>query len=131
MLKSFPDGKATGDMVNKVRALCLENGFSLRKFMSNQIDVLKVIPNDPGKAGMKDKDLKLGNFDNDKALEVKWNVKDDTQGFIIKVTDKPATRRGFLVTLSSILLKKKQVIQTLCEQNLNWDDPIADEIAQE
>ena len=71
MLKSFPDGKATSDMVNKVRALCSENGFSLRKFTSNQINVLKVIPNDPGKDGMKDKDLKFGNLNNDKALGVK------------------------------------------------------------
>ena len=61
MLKSFPDVKTAGDMVNKVRAMCLEGGFNLRKFTSNDVDLLKVIPNDLRKDGMKDKDLKLGN----------------------------------------------------------------------
>ena len=46
MLKSFPDVKAASDMVNKVRALCLEGGFNLRKFTSYDIDILKVISND-------------------------------------------------------------------------------------
>ena len=89
---------------------------------------------------MKDKDLKLGNLTDNKALEVKWNVKDDTLGFIIKMNNKPTTQQRLLAALSSIydplglgapfLLKGRQIIQILCKQNLNWDDPI-DEIAQE
>ena len=59
MFKSFPDVKRAGDMVNKVRALCLERGFNIRKFTSNGVDLLIVIPNDIRKDGMKDKDLKL------------------------------------------------------------------------
>ena len=91
MLKSFPDVKTAGDMVNKVRALCLEGGFNLTKFTSNDVDVLKVILNDLRKDGLKDKDLKLENFADDKALGVKWNIKYDTLRFIIKMNDKPAT----------------------------------------
>ena len=59
MLKSFPDVKTAGDMVNKVRARCLEGGFNLRKFTSNDVDLPKVIPNNLRKDGTKDKDLKL------------------------------------------------------------------------
>ena len=59
MFKSFPDVKRAGDMVNKVRALCFEGGFSLRKFTSNGVDLHRVIPNDIRKDGMKDKNLKL------------------------------------------------------------------------
>ena len=57
------------------------------------------------------------------------------------MNSKPATRRGLLAVLSCIydplglgapfLLKGRQIIQTLCKQNLKWDDPIDDEIAQE
>ena len=54
-------------MVNKVRALCLEDGFNLRKSASNNVD-LKVIPNDLRKNGMKQNDLKLGNCTGDEAL---------------------------------------------------------------
>ena len=62
-----------------------------RKFTSSNVDLIKVITNDLREDGMKDKDLKLGNLTDNKALEVKWNVKDDTLGFIIKMNNKTAT----------------------------------------
>ena len=65
---------------NKVRALCLKGGFNLRNFLSNDVDLLKVIPNDLRKEGLKDKDLKLGNLIHDKALGVKWDAKDELLG---------------------------------------------------
>ena len=91
MLKSFPDVETAGDIVKKVGALCLEGGFHLRKFTSNNVDLVRVIPNDIRKDGMKDKDLKLRNLTDDKALGVKWNVQDDTLGFIVKMNSKLAT----------------------------------------
>ena len=51
MLKSFPGVKTAGDMVKKVRALCLEGGFNLRKLTSSDVDLLRVIPNDLRKDG--------------------------------------------------------------------------------
>ena len=71
MLKSFPNVKVAGDMVNKVRVLCLEGGFNPRKFRSNNVDLIKFIASDLRKDGMKDKDLKLGNLTDNKALGVK------------------------------------------------------------
>ena len=57
------------------------------------------------------------------------------------MNNKPATRGGLFAALSSIydplglrapfLLKERQIIQTLCKQNLKWDDPIDDDIVQE
>ena len=118
----------------------MEGGLNLRKFTRNHIDLLRVIPNDLRKNGMKEKDLKLGNLTDDKALGAKWNVKDDTLGFIIKMNNKPGTRRGILAALSSIydpfdlgalfLLKRRQIIHILCKQILQWDDPIDDKIDQ-
>ena len=141
MLKSFPDVETAVDMVNKVRALCLEAGFNLRKFTSSSVDLLKVIPNELRKDGMKNKSVKLRNLTHDKALGVKWNVKDDTLGFIIKMNNEPTTQQRLLAALSSIydplglgapfLLKERQIIQILCKQNLKWDDLIDDEITQE
>ena len=102
MLKSFPDAKTADDEANKVRALCFEGGFNLRKFTSNNVDLLRVIPNDLRKDEMKHKGLKLGNLTGYKALGVKWNVKDDFFEFIIKMHNKSATQRGLLAALSSI-----------------------------
>ena len=55
--------------------------------------------------------------------------------------DKPSTQRGLLAALSSVydplglrapfLLKGKIFIQRLCKNNLNWDEPIDGDIAQE
>ena len=87
MFKSFPDVKTAGDMVNRVITLHRR----WRKFTSSNVDLIKVITNDLREDGMKDKDLKLGNLTDNKALEVKWNVKDDTLGFIIKMNNKTAT----------------------------------------
>ena len=89
---------------------------------------------------MKGKDLNLGILHEDKELGVKWNIQEDTLEFIIKKDDKPATRRGLLAALSSVydplglgapLLKGRLIIQRLCKNNLNWDVPIDDDIAQE
>ena len=71
----------------QMRAMHLEGGFEFRKFTSNNVDVLKIIPN-----GTKNKDLKLGHFTDDKTLGVKQNVKDDTLGFILKMDDKRAAQ---------------------------------------
>jgi hypothetical protein len=52
--------------------------------------------------------------------------------------DKPATRRGILSTISSVydplgivspvILVGKQILQDLCHQNVDWDDPLHDDI---
>ena len=91
--------------------------------------------------GVKDKHLNLGILPEDKALRVKWNIQEDTLGFIIKMDHKPATRRGLLAALSSVydplglrapfLLKGRLIIQRLCENNLNWNEPIDDDTIQE
>ena len=141
MLKSFPSTKIAVDMIHKVRLLCKEGGFNLTKFSCNHIEVLKSIPEEYRRDGVKDKDLNLALLPEDKALGVKWNIQEVTLGFIIEMDDKPTTRRGFLAALSSVydpfglgapfLLKDRLIIQRLCRNNLKWDEPIDDDTAQE
>ena len=141
MLKSFPSTKIAVDMIHKVKLLCKEGGFNLTKFSCNHIEVLKSIPEEYRKDVVKDKDLNLGILPDDKALKVKWNIQEDTLGFIIKMDEKPTTRRGLLAALSSVydplglgapfLLKGRLIIQRLCRNNLKWDEPIDDDTAQE
>ena len=62
-------------------------------------------------------------------------------GFIIKMDDKQPTQCGLLAALSIVydplglgapfLLKDRLIIQKLCKNNLNWDEPIDDDTAQE
>ena len=99
----------------------------IAKSSSNHIEVLKSIPDECRKDGVKGKNLNLGILPEDKVLAVKWNIQDDTLGFVIKMDDKPATQRGLLAALSSVydplglgapfLLKGRLIIQRLCKNN--------------
>ena len=116
-------------MIFNGKSLCKKGGFNLTKLSSNHIEVLKSIPDGCRKDGVKDKHLNLGILPEDKALGVKWNIQEDTLRFIIKMNDKPATRHGLLVALSSVydplglgasfLLKGRLIIRRLCNSNLN------------
>ena len=91
LLKILPSAKIAVDMIYKVKSSCKEGGFNLTKFSSNDIEVLKSIPDEFRKDGVKDKDLNLVVLPEDKALGVKRNIQEDTLRFIIKMDDKPAT----------------------------------------
>ena len=141
MLKSFSSTDAAINAIHKVMDLCREGGFKLTKFSSNDVDVLKSITDEYRKDGVKDKDLQIGTLPEDKALGVKWNIQDDTLGFTIKMSKKATTRRGLLSDLSSVydplgfgapfLLKGRLIIQQLCKNNINWDEPIDEHTAYE
>ena len=119
----------------------MEAGFNLTKFFSDHIEVLKSIPDECRKDGVKDKDLNFDILSENKALGVKWNIQEYTLGFIIKMDDKLATQRGLLAALSVVqgplglgapfLLKGRLIIQRLCKNNLNWDEPTDDDTVQE
>ena len=92
-------------MIHKTKSLFKNGVFNLVKFYSNHIEVLKSIPDEYRKDGVKDKDLNLGILPEDKLLQVRWNIQEDTLGFIIKTDDKPTTRSGLLAVLSSDMMQ--------------------------
>ena len=136
MLKSFSSVEEGIRITGKVKELCKEGGFNLKKFSSNSLDVMKTIQDKDRKDSVKEKDLAIGVLAENKALGVRWNVGEDTLGFQIKISDKPVTRRGLLANLSIVydslglgapfLLKGCQIIQNLCRNNLTWNEPIND-----
>ena len=79
-----------------------EGGFNITKLSCNHIEVLKSIPEEYRKDEVKKKDLNLGILPEDKTPKVKWNIQEDTLGFIIKMDDKSTTKRGLLAALSSV-----------------------------
>ena len=133
-MKSFPTVEEAVHAIKKLQELCSRGGFNLTKFISNKQEVIKSIPDDKRKPNVRNELVTLGNLPEEKALGVKWDTQNDTLGFYIKFADKPLTRRGLLSTLSSVydplglaapfLLKGRQIIQQLCRNRLNWDEPI-------
>eukprot|EP00794_Sanderia_malayensis_P012608 gene12608-biopygen10048 len=118
--------------------MCSKGGFYLHKFVSNSKEVLKAIPEFDRAEGVKEMDLDLDSLPIERTLRVQWCVKSDCFQFSIVLQDKPCTRRGILSTVSSIfdplgfvaplLLQGKSILQELCCLNLDWDDPIPENV---
>lgn len=85
------------------------------------------------------------NFDDqqlpaERALGMRWSAEHDTFGFKIEMKEKPPTRRGILWMVSSlfdplglvgpVVLEAKQLLQTLCQMKLGWDDEIPQELSR-
>ena len=72
----------------------------------------------------------------EKTLGTQWCI--DSFQFRITLQDKPFTRRGILSTVSSIfdpfgfvaplLLVGKRILQDLCREKANWDDPVPEHV---
>ena len=73
----------------------------------------------------------------ERALGVQWAIESDMFDFRIVIKDQPLTRRGILLTISSVydrlgiiapfLLVGEKILQDLCQMKLGWDDEIFEE----
>ena len=115
----------------------MKGGFRLTKITSNSRRLLESISEEDRSKDTKGIDLSLDNLPVERALGVQWHIESDTFGFKITLKDKPLTRRGVLSTISSVydplgfaapvLLPGKRILQELCRNNINWDDPVSEE----
>ena len=65
---------------------------------------------------------------------IQWCIERDTFQFRIALKGRPMTRRGILSSVCSIydpvgfaatfLLRGKRILQLLCKEAVDWDDPI-------
>ena len=70
----------------------------------------------------------------ERALGLQWCIETDTFTFKLKIKEKPHTKRGMLSIISSVydplgflaplILPAKLLLQELCRQKCDWDDPI-------
>ena len=69
---------------------------------------------------------------------MQWSIDLDCFQFKITLKNRPATRRGILSIVSSVydplgflapvLLKGKQILQEICKEQRDWDDPLPEPI---
>ena len=74
----------------------------------------------------------------ERTLGIIWCIELDCFQFKIDVQVRPLTRRGVLSTVNSVfdplgfaaplILVGKQILQDLCRENCDWDDPIPDRL---
>ena len=122
------------------RKICQCSGFNLTKFTSNRKGVLKSVPENHRKDGVKNIDLDR-KLPQDRALRICWDTERDTFKFQIDLKEKPMTRREMLSIVSSIydplefvapfILKGKRLLQLLCHNEIGWDERVDDSIINE
>jgi len=125
-------------LIQNTRKLCAKGGLRLHKFTSNSREVLETIPEEERAKGLKNLDLNQNSLPKERALGVQWCVETDSFQFRITIQDKPLTRRGILSTVSSVydplvflapfILIGKQILQQLCRDKVDWDEPISDQV---
>lgn len=125
-------------LISSVKKMCKKAGFNLHKFVSNKKEVLRSIPISDRADDLKNIDLDLDKLPMERALGVHWCIQSDMFQFRLMLKDRPCTRRGILSTISSIfdplgfaapiLLEGKSILQDLCREGVEWDDPIPDVI---
>ena len=84
ILKSVGNINIDKQLVKDVICMCKSGGFNITKFVSNSKELFQSILEQQRRQRTKDKDLS-GDLPTDKALEICWNVADNTFSFKIKV----------------------------------------------
>ena len=137
-LKSVCTTEQAIKLIHDVKEMCTRGGFHLHKFVSNDKEVIRNIPEVDRADDIKELNLDLDALPLERTLGVQWCVESDCFEFTIMLQDKPCTRRGILSTISSIfdpigfvaplMLEGKSILQELCGRDLDWDDPIPESI---
>ena len=140
LLKSVDNPKTAMILVKNVVDMCKSGGFHLTKFISNNRELLISIPEDQRRNDVKNADL-IGDLPAEKALGIQWNISDDSFTFNIQVNRRPLTKRKMLSIISSIydplglaspfVLEGRQLLQSLCNQLVLWDNVVGPELRKD
>ena len=132
LLISFDSENEAADVVREQKELLEGSGFHLTKFLSNSQGSLSSVSKEDCR--MSQGEMDINSSRTEKALGVMWAPGLDEFRFQICPTEKAATRRGILSTISQCydplgliqpaLLSAKKLMQELCSSGLGWDDPI-------
>ncbi|XP_033122036.1 uncharacterized protein LOC117121051, partial [Anneissia japonica] len=135
-LVSAPDQMKAVRMIKDLSNLCLDGGFRLTKWLSNDKEVLNTVPEAERAPELKSLDLNNDDLPTGRTLGVQWSPQLDTLSFNIAAAERNYTRRGILSITSSVfdplglvapfILPAKMLLQDLCRQGLGWDELIDD-----
>ncbi|GAA48675.1 hypothetical protein CLF_101899 [Clonorchis sinensis] len=107
-------------------------GFRIHKWVSNNPEVLNVIPISERASELLDLDISDSTLH--KTLGLCWSIKTDCCRFKVDLPTRPATKRGILSRIASLyeplgfvapfLLQPKRLLQRPCEKKFGWDECI-------
>ena len=136
VLKSVENPKNAVILKNEVD-MVKSDGLHLMNVIYNNRDLLMSYLEDQRRNSIKNADL-IGNFPTEKALVIQWKISKDSFAFNIKVTTRPLIKIKLLSIISSIcnllglarlfVFEERQLLQTLCNQNVQWNDVAGSEL---
>ena len=136
-LRSVRDAVTCERLIARLRETCEQNGFRLTKFNSNNREVLRAVPVDERAKEIKHLNLDFDDLPMTRALGVLWNVEQDQLTFSVQLKAQPMTRRGVLSVTAAlydplgfvapVILPAKQLLQKLCVEGKEWDEPLSNE----
>ena len=137
-LKSVKCVDTAINLIKNCQAMCAKAGLRLHKFSSNKKEVIQAVPPEDRAKGLQELYLTRDPLPIERTLGIMWCAETDSFQFRIVIQDRPLTRRGILSTVSSVydplgfvaplILLGKQILQDLCRENADWDDPISDQL---
>ncbi|KAK3102368.1 hypothetical protein FSP39_010852 [Pinctada imbricata] len=136
-LTSVASEEEANKLVHDAQHLCCNGGLRLHKFISNNVNVIKSISPSERAADIEDKDLSLERLPTERALGIKWCVKEDAFKFNNDVKDVSPTRRNMLSVVASLfdplgllapfILIGKRILQEMCKSGVSWNDLLPSE----
>ena len=137
-LKSVKCADTAINLIKNCQAMCAKAGLKLHKFSSDKKEVIQAVPPEDCAKGHQELDLMRDPLPIERTLGIMWRAETDSFQFCIVIQDRPVTRRGILSTVSSVydplglaaplILLGKQMLQDMCRENADWDDPISDQL---
>ena len=125
-------------LIKNTKEMCRRGGFKLHKITSSHKEVIEAIPFEDRAEGIQNIDLDKEALPVERALGIQWCIEKDSFQFRIVLKDRPCTRRGILSMVSSIydplgfvawlLLEGKKILQELCKEKTDWDNPVPEDI---
>jgi hypothetical protein len=113
-------------------------GFTLRKWLSNEAEVIQDVPDDERSPGV---DIPDGNLPSQKTLGVLWKAKDDVFSFNVEKLEKPElmTKRAVLSKIATIFdplqllspftVRAKIIMQEIWTAGIGWDEHLPDDLS--
>jgi hypothetical protein len=128
-------------LISEMQSLLQTGGFDLGKFMSTSRAVIETVDEEKRAKSLQELNLQDSELPQESALGLKWNVEGDFFTYTVNLYDKPLTKRGLLSATASlydplglvapVLLVPKLIQQDLCRMELDWDDSLPDDKADE
>lgn len=133
-VKSIPTVNEAIGLIERTKSKCSKGGLRLHKFVSNSKEVLQSLPPEDRTKDLVDIDLVRDTLPVERALGILWCIESDTFQFKIILKERPLTRRGILSSvgclydplglIAPVVLLGKQILQQMCADKANWDDPL-------